>query len=77
MSISLAQVTKEAMDLPVRQRIALAGLLLEAEDDSFDPMADSAWDEEIANRIQRIDSGREVGVPFEEVIRAAERQLAQ
>lgn len=76
MSISLAQVTKEAMDLPVRQRIALAGLLLETEADSFDPMADSAWDEEIANRIQRIDSGREVGVPFEEVMRAAERQLA-
>jgi ribosomal protein S12 methylthiotransferase accessory factor YcaO len=75
MSISLAQVTKEAMDLPVRQRIALAGLLLETEEDSFDPEIESAWEEEIANRIQRIDSGREVGVPFEDVIRTAERQL--
>jgi putative addiction module component (TIGR02574 family) len=73
---ALDEVTKEAMDLPLRQRLALAGLLLESADAEADPEAEAAWDSEIRDRINAIDEGRVAGVPYEDVMRAAERRLA-
>jgi putative addiction module component (TIGR02574 family) len=73
---ALEEVTKEAMDLPVRQRLALAELLLESADAVTDPDAEAAWDSELRDRIRAIDEGRVTGAPYEEVMRAAERLLA-
>lgn len=75
MSKGLEEITKEAMDLPPRQRLALAGLLLESADVAADPEADVAWDSEIRDRIKAIDEGRVTGIAYEEVKRAAERHL--
>ena len=73
---ALEEVTKEAMDLPPRQRLALAGFLLESADAAADPEAEAAWDSEIRDRIRAIDEGRVTGVAYEVVMRAAERRLA-
>jgi putative addiction module component (TIGR02574 family) len=73
---ALEEVTREAMDLPPRQRLALAGLLLESADAEADPEAEAAWDSEIRDRISAIDEGRVTGVAYEDVMRAAERRLA-
>ena len=73
---ALEEVTKEAMSLPPRQRLALAGLLLESTDAAADPEAEAAWESEIGERIRAIDEGRVTGVTYEEVMRAAERRLA-
>ena len=73
---ALEEVTKEAMDLPPRQRLALAGFLLESADAAADPEAEAAWDSEIRDRIRAIDEGRVTGVAYEDVMRAAERRLA-
>ena len=73
---ALEEITKEAMDLPPRQRLALAGFLLESTDTAVDPEAEAAWDSEIRDRIRAIDEGRVTGVAYEEVMRAAERRLA-
>lgn len=73
---ALEEVTKEAMDLPPRQRLALAGLLLESADATADPEAEAAWDSEIRDRISAIDEGRVTGVAYEDVMRAAEKRLA-
>jgi hypothetical protein len=73
---ALEEVTKEAMDLPPRQRLALAGLLLESAEAAVDPEAEAAWDSEIRDRIRVIDEGRVTGVAYDDVMRAAERRLA-
>jgi putative addiction module component (TIGR02574 family) len=72
----LEEVTKEAMDLPPRQRLALAEFLLESADAAADPEAEAAWDSEIRDRILAIDEGRVTGVAYEDVMRAAERRVA-
>jgi len=72
---ALAEITKEAMALPARQRLALAGFLLESAEDAADPDAEAAWDSEIADRIRAIDEGRVTGVAYEDVMREAERRL--
>lgn len=77
MPATLEQVTKEAMDLPARQKLALAGFLLESADAAADPEAEAAWDSEIRDRIRAIDDGRVVGVPYEDVMRSVEARLAQ
>ena len=64
------------MDLSARQKLALAGFLLESADAAADPEAEAAWDLEICDRIRAIDDGRVVGVPYEDVMRSAEARLA-
>ncbi len=73
---ALEEIAKEAMDLPPRQRLALAELLLESADAPADPEAEVAWDSEIRDRIRAIDEGRVAGIAYEDVMRAAEKRLA-
>ena len=73
---TLEEVTKEALDLPPRQRLALAEFLLESTNAAADPDAEEAWDSEIRERIRAIDEGRVTGIAYENVMRAAETRLA-
>jgi putative addiction module component (TIGR02574 family) len=75
MATALEQVTKDAMDLPPRQRLALAEFLMESAEADADPEAEAAWDSEICDRIRAIDAGRVTGVSYEAVMRAAEQRL--
>jgi putative addiction module component (TIGR02574 family) len=72
---ALEEVTKDALELTLRHRLALAEFLLESADANPDPEAESAWDGEIRERIRAIDEGRVSGVAYEEVMRAAERRV--
>ncbi len=76
MPSTLEQVTKEAMDLSPRQKLALAEFLLESADAATDPDAEAAWETEISDRIRAIDEGRVVGVASEDVMRSADARLA-
>ena len=76
MSHLFEQVTKQAIQLPREQRLALAGFLLELEDTCDDPEVDAAWEQEIRARIQAIDSGTTIGIPYEDVMREAQKRLA-
>jgi Putative addiction module component len=76
MSKALEEVAKEAMDLPLRQRLALAEFLIESADGQIDPDADAAWDSEIRDRIRGIDEGRVTGIALADVMREAEKRLA-
>ena len=73
---ALDEIAKEAMDLPPRQRLALAEFLLESADAAADPEAEAAWESEIRDRIRAIDEGRVAGVAYEEVMREAEKRLS-
>lgn len=72
---ALEEFCKEAMDLPVRERLALASFLLESTDTASDPDAEAAWDSEIRDRMREIDEGRVTGIGYADVMREAERRL--
>ena len=75
MPTALEKVTKDAMDLPPRQKLALAEFLMESAEGEGDPEAEAAWDSEIRDRIRAIDAGRVTGVSYETAMRAAEQRL--
>ena len=75
MSVTLEQVTKDAMEISPRQKLALAEFLLVSADTTTDPEAEVAWDAEIRDRIRAIDEGRIVGVAYEDVMHSAEACL--
>jgi len=57
MSEEISELLKKALALPAAARAALAGSLLESLDETVDEGA-AAWQEEIARRIQELDSGK-------------------
>lgn len=75
MSKMLEEITKEAFQLPRKQRLALASVLLEFEDRDEDAQAALVWEQEIVARIQAVDDGTAIGVSYEEVMREAESRF--
>ena len=72
MTATLEELTLGVMRLPDRQRLALAGFLLEMTDATADGDTDEAWEREIQERIRAVDSG----IPWEQVMQKAEQRLA-
>jgi putative addiction module component (TIGR02574 family) len=77
MATRFETITKDALDLTPRQRLKLAEVLLVSADGDPEDDCQAAWDAEIEARILAIDQGRETGVPFEEVMAAADKLLAR
>jgi hypothetical protein len=75
MSKALEDITREAAQLPREERLALAGFLLEIDEPSDRREADVAWEREIVARIQAVDDGTAVGVPYDEVMQSAKNLL--
>lgn len=63
------EVLKRALALPAEDRAELAGSLIESLDVEKDPDVQAAWNEEIAHRIQDLDSGKASAIPWAEVRR--------
>jgi putative addiction module component (TIGR02574 family) len=66
MSPEVSDLLKRALALTVDERAALANTLL----DSLEGTAESvqaAWDEEVARRMQDLQAGKAVTVPWEEL----------
>jgi len=72
MTEEVSQLLRRAMALPPEARAALAGSLLESLEDTLDASAEEAWSQEIARRIEELDSGKVKPIPWAE----ARRQIA-
>jgi putative addiction module component (TIGR02574 family) len=69
MTQEVTDLLRKALALPPEARAALAGSLLESLDDTVDATAEEEWNEEIARRIQELDSGRVKPIPWAEARR--------
>jgi putative addiction module component (TIGR02574 family) len=69
-----AEVLKDALALPPEARAALIGSLVDSLDTDVDEDAEEAWREEIRRRLEEIDNGAALLVPWDE---ARRRLLAQ
>jgi putative addiction module component (TIGR02574 family) len=72
MSEEVSELLKKALALPVEARAALAGSLLESLDETIDASAEEAWSQEIARRIEELDSGKVKPISWAE----ARRQIS-
>ena len=64
MKHDLADIYKEALELPPEARAALAGSLLNSLDEEVDEDAEALWEVEILHRIKDIDKGAVKTVPW-------------
>ena len=51
------RLLEEALHLPVEERAALAGALIESLDLEIDEDVEAAWSAEIGRRLERVDAG--------------------
>lgn len=72
MTEEVSELLKKVLLLPPEARAALAGSLLESLEETVDASAEQAWSEEIARRIQELDSGGVKAIPWSE----ARRQIS-
>ena len=58
------KILEEALKLPIEARAALAGSLIESLDEAVDENVEAAWADEIARRVEDLDSGRAKTIPW-------------
>ena len=75
MSKAFEEIAREATQLSREQRLDLASLLLQLNEDSADPDVSAEWEQEILARIRAVDTNEAEGVSFETVMRDAEGRL--
>ena len=66
MSPEVSDLLKRALALTVDERAALANTLLDSLEETGESVQ-AAWDEEIARRMQDLQAGKAVTVPWEEL----------
>jgi putative addiction module component (TIGR02574 family) len=77
MSAALEEIAEKALRLSRQEKLALANRLLRDDQQGESAEIEAEWEDEIFARIQAIDDGTAVGVPYEEVIRAARKRRAK
>lgn len=68
MSPELDEILQKALRLPVEAREALANTLLESLETTTESVEES-WDREVARRIEDLNAGKAVTVPWEQLHR--------
>jgi len=74
----LSEVTRDAMELPVEQRLSLVRTILGMTESHPAPSyeVDQAWEDEIADRIQAVQSGQATGRTWDEILKDIDTQLS-
>jgi putative addiction module component (TIGR02574 family) len=67
MATSIEEITKEIVELPRHQRLALIRLLLDLDRPGTGEEIDAVWDEEIRARVKAVDEGRVAGISYEQI----------
>jgi hypothetical protein len=67
MAAGIEKITKEIVELPRHQRLALVRLLLDLDRPGTSDEMEDAWDEEICVRIKAVDEGRAVRISYEKI----------
>jgi putative addiction module component (TIGR02574 family) len=63
------EILEKALALSEEERAQIAASLVQSLDDAVDEDAESAWQQEIANRAAELDSGKAKTIPWKEVQR--------
>jgi len=69
------ELLKKALTLPASDRATLAGSLIDSLDEADEASAQSAWHDEIARRIEELDSGKARTISWDKVRRRIATKL--
>jgi predicted GTPase len=75
MSKAFDEIAREATQLSREQRLHLASLLLNLNEELGEADVSALWEEEILARIRAVDENEIEGISFEAVMRDAESRL--
>ena len=75
MSEAFQDVKDRALQLSREERLELARLILELDEQEANPAIEAAWDEEICARVKAVEEGRVSGIPYEQVLDRVNRRL--
>ena len=75
MSRPIAEILRDALELPGEARASLANSLLESLDRKSDPDAEGSWRREIQRRVVQIDAGAVRLTPWDEVQQRLEARI--
>jgi putative addiction module component (TIGR02574 family) len=67
MTQQVDKLYQEASRLPLAERAALAGLLVDTLEGAVDPEVEKAWREEVIRRIAELDAGEVTTIPWQQV----------
>jgi putative addiction module component (TIGR02574 family) len=67
MTQQASELFQKALSLSEEERAELAGSLIESLDATDDEAAEAAWNQEIARRIEDLNSGKAKTIPWEKV----------
>ena len=67
MAASIEEITKDIVELPRHQRLALVRLLLDLDLPGTSDDVERVWDEEIRARVKAVDEGRATGISYEQI----------
>ena len=70
MKSEVSKILEAALKLPPEARAAIAGSLIESLDEEIDENAEAAWADEIARRVQDLDSGKAKTIPWSKARRS-------
>ncbi len=73
----IADIAKDALELPPGQRLTLARILLDLSepDQDFSPEVEAAWEEEIARRMDAVKAGNAHSENFDRVFAELDRRF--
>ena len=77
MSRRYTDVADDALTLPQHEQLRLARTLLEKVEAVGEVGSDAAWEEEIEQRIRKIDAGLASGRPFTDVLRDVDARFGK
>ena len=75
MTIAPGIIEENVLAWPAARRIRLAEKLMASVEDFASPEIEAAWNTEIASRVMEIREGRAEGIPAEEVMEKARKEL--
>lgn len=76
---AIAELAKDALELPRSERLTLARILLDLseEERDYSPEVEAAWEQEICRRMEEVKTGTAQSSGFEEVFARLDRRCAQ
>lgn len=75
---AIAELAKDALELPPVQRLTLARILLDLSDEGqdFSPDVEAAWEAEICRRMTEVKAGRARSSGFDEVFARLDQRFS-
>jgi hypothetical protein len=77
MQRNIEDLTTELIRLPKRERLEIVRFLLFLDNRSGDSTdIDSAWEQEITDRMRAVDNGTAIGMDYDQAMQTIEKRLA-